>query len=281
MAALFGGLILVAALMAGVWLGVRRQRDRRAQVRRRPFPPAWRDLLETDVALYRVLPEALKDPLHAHILEFLAYKRFEGCGGLALPEEAPLVVAALACMLVLQRPSPVYPGLCSVLLYPKGFRAPRPMLEEDGYFEEEDSEDELDGESWDTGAVVLSWHTVRKQAHRANSPENVVLHEFAHQLAYQEGFADGTGLLTEDSGPRGVFLREYERLQRRAERGRSGVIDEYGASDPAEFFAVISEAFFGQPRRLQLRHGELYEALRQFYGLDPLAWEDAKRAAQT
>jgi Mlc titration factor MtfA (ptsG expression regulator) len=49
-------------------------------------------------------------------------------------------------------------------------------------------------------------------------------------------------------------------------------LNTYGATNPGEFFAVASEAFFEQPQALQAHHTRLYETLKGFYKQDPAAW---------
>jgi Mlc titration factor MtfA (ptsG expression regulator) len=104
---------------------------------------------------------------------------------------------------------------------------------------------------------------------------NVVIHEFAHQLDQERGRANGAPWL----GRREAYARwatvldaEYRALQQRLARGEPGVIDAYAATDPAEFFAVVSEHFFEQPGLLAAAHPALYGELVQCYRTDPLNW---------
>lgn len=265
-------LVAMGLTMAVLWAAWRRRMAmRRAQVRQQSFPAAWRALLEDRVGLYRRLPPPLRKVLHAHMLEFLDGKHFEGCGGLAMTEEIRLTIASLACVPLLGRTGPVYPELSSILVYPAAFAAPN----REGFEGEELEEFELDGESWDIGAVVLAWDSIRREAPRKFHARNVVLHEFAHQLAREEGFADGSALMEGRSGPSRALRHEFELLQQRSARGITGLIDEYAATDPAEFFAVLTEVFFGQPRRLHQRHRQIYEAFQAYYGVNPLEWDDS------
>ena len=54
--------------------------------------------------------------------------------------------------------------------------------------------------------------------------------------------------------------------------GAPTLLDKYGATNHAEFFAVITEAFFERPRALRARHPELYAELQQFYKQDPVQY---------
>ena len=267
-AALAVALLLLLAIMA--WPGsITRFSGRRRQVREKPFPPAWDALLRETVWLYPLIPPSLKPALQAHIQEFMAWKHFEACGGLEIPKDAAIRIAALACIPVLSRPSPIYPHLYSILLYPGAFRRED---KQDIGTERILAEEVLDGESWDAGAVVLSWDAVQRQAADPAQATNVVIHEFAHQLARHEGFSDGSALMDAPSGWGAVFQAEFTTLQREAETGRQGLLDHYGATGEAEFFAVASEAFFLRPRRMRQRRPSLYEALQTYYGLDPAEW---------
>ena len=136
-----------------------------------------------------------------------------------------------------------------------------------------EGEQERLGEAWNSGAVVLSWEDVRFGAADCCDGHNVVLHEFAHQLDMENNVADGAPLLPRRSmyvAWARVLGREYEELQRAVAKNHRTVMDEYGAIDPAEFFAVATETFFEKPAQLNARHPELYEQLREFYQQDPL-----------
>jgi len=201
---------------------------------------------------------------------FLAEKSFEGCGGLELTDEIRVTIAAQACLLLLHREPEYYPGLDVILVYPSAFRSKSTRRE--GMVVMEDDSTRL-GESHDRGIVVVSWDDVRRGAADPNDGHNVVLHEFAHQLDQADGAADGAPELERRSmfGPWARTLgAEFEALETAADRNRKTVIDKYGATNPAEFFAVITETFFEKPRQMKAKHPELYEQLVEFYKQDPL-----------
>ncbi len=258
---------LAAIAMVAAW---RRKTDaHRTCVRLQAFPEPWQAMLEENVGIYKRLPKPLRNMLHQHILEFLDDKHFEGCAGIKISDEMRLTIAALACIPLLGRSGPIYPDLSSILIYPGAFVPPE-TRESDELF---DDESELDGESWDIGAVILAWDSILQEAPRRFHPRNVILHEFAHQLARQEGFADGYDFLDTDSGPGKTLRQEFQHLQQRSRRGITGFIDDYAATNPAEFFAVLTELFFGNPTQLHLRHPRIYEAFRTFYRVHPMEWE--------
>ena len=251
------------------------RRKRREQLKSKPFPPEWEDILDQNVVLYRYLPDPLKKELQAHINVFLGEKTFEGCDGLEINDEIRVTIAAQACILLLNRKQPTYyPTLYSILVYPSAYVATKVTVAGGQRTEEMTVRG---GESWTRGEVVLAWDFVRKAAIDLSFGHNVVLHEFAHQLDQEDGNANGAPILEKGTSYKTwarVFSKEYEELQKNALSGRNDIMDAYGATNPAEFFAVATETFFERPKQMKLSHPELYEELKSYYGLDPLRWFD-------
>ena len=234
-----------------------------------PIPDNWPVIVERNVPLARGLSADERERLLRLVQVFLADKHFEGCGGLALTEEMKVTIAAGACLLLLHLEGPCYPTLRTVLVYPHGFvpksarspgtgqvaRPPVPLM----------------GESWGDGVVVISWDDTVRGARNPADGENVVLHEFAHQLDGEDGVTDGTPILPSGALRTwgGVLSEEYERLRRDTADDRASALDEYGATNKAEFFAVATETFFEKPLQLEREHPELYGQLQQFYHQDP------------
>src|SRR5204863_1858260 len=129
----------------------------------------------------------------------------------------------------------------------------------------------LMGESWGDGVVVISWDDAVRGARNPGDGDNVVLHEFAHQLDAEDGVSDGAPILSPSALRTwgGVLSREYERLRQDAAHDRRSALDEYGATNEAEFFAVATETFFEKPVQLEREHPALYAQLQQFYRQDP------------
>jgi hypothetical protein len=243
---------------------------RRKKIASRPFPDAWLVLLKKNVPLYTQLPEADQDELRRHILVFMAEKRFEGCGGLRMTDQIRVTIAAHACVLLLHRKTDYYPGLKSILVYPRAYVAANTRHLGDGIVLETD--DVRLGESWHRGSVVLSWDDVRRSAADIRDGQNVVFHEFAHQLDSSGGRGDSTPVLRDRSS----FIawaralgEDFENFKRDIEQDRAELLDEYGATDPAEFFAVATECFFEKPKDLQQVYPRLYDELKRFYQQDP------------
>lgn len=250
------------------WLRTRR----RGRLLAQPFPAAWPAYLDSNVAPYRTLSSAEKRRLHDDLRILVAEKNWEGCGGLTMTEEIKVTIAAQAALLLLGIQHDYFPKLMSILVYPSSFLVPdRP--EPDDWLVEED-EDARSGEAWYRGPVILAWDEVLDNGRDPSQGRNLVIHEFAHQLDFEDGILNGTPPLSTRASReawRDVMTGEYERLVRESEEGRDTLLDEYGAQDPMEFFAVVSECFFTQPRPMRSRHPRLYQLLREYYQQDTAA----------
>jgi len=211
---------------------------------------------------------------------FLAEKSFEGADGLAVGDDVRVMIAAQACLLLLHRDTDFYPGLRSIVVYPRGFVVETEEELDDGTVIE--GQEERSGESWYRGSVVLAWDDVLGGAATMRDGYNVVIHEFAHQLDNESGQIDGAPNLGGRARYRewaSVFTPEYERLIDDVAHHRKTVLDKYGATHPAEFFAVATETFFEKPRALRRRHPELYAQLMAYFQQDPaVRFERAGRA---
>ncbi len=253
-----------------VFTATRRQQRRKALLSL-PFPPEWSAILKINFPTYQLFPTQLRQQLNGYIRIFIAEKSFEGCGGLSLTDEIKVTIAAQACMLLLNRKCDCYPKLYSVLVYPSSYVVGTPnsiVLPSTG------SSVRL-GESWNHGTVVLAWDSVKSGALNFRDGHNVAMHEFAHQLDQEDGRADGAPILYERSAYSAwsqVFSKEYELLQRKTLKGKKSVMDKYGATDPAEFFAVATETFFEKPLQMKRKHRELYNELQGFYKVNPIEW---------
>lgn len=240
----------------------------------RPLQPEQLALLARALPIYARMAPALQQQLQRLVVHFLHQKKFVGCAGLEVTEEMRLSIAAQACLLLLNRPSKVYPALHTILVYPGAFVAVRPEVGPGGVVSH--AEQGMLGESWSDGRVVLSWDDVQRGAADWNDGHNVVLHEFAHQLDSESGANNGAPYL----GSRESYLswsavlsRDYANLRHEAWYGRhDSVMDHYGATSPAEFFAVATETFFEKPWQMAERHAALYGELQKYYRVDPREW---------
>jgi Mlc titration factor MtfA (ptsG expression regulator) len=263
--------LVVVAIVLALW--VPRYRLRRAVAA--PFPEEWVQILERNIGVYRNLPMPLRLQLRLLIKQFLHQKHFSGAGGLEVSDEMRVTIAAQACMLQLNRHGGLYPGLKYIILYPSAFVVTR--REVDGAGVVSHGRKGMLGESWQNGKVILAWDNVMHGARNFVDGSNVVLHEFAHQLDSETGSADGAPLLAGKSSYRSwanALSDEFRELQRDARIGRRSLMDHYGATNPAEFFAVTTETSFEKPRRMAKHHQELFDVLKAYYRVDPRDWQE-------
>lgn len=239
----------------------------------RPFPGDWLEILRRRLPFYDSLPANAQDRLQNLIKVFLQDKQFIGCAGQQIDDEIRVTVAAQACLLILNRSSNPYQDLNAILVYPSTFVATREIRDDLGLVST--NHIALLGESWGQGKVVLAWDNVETGVRNLQDGHNVVLHEFAHQLDNQSGAHNGAPLLRTRGAYKSwahVFSKEFEELQRDAASGHKTLLDHYGATNPAEFFAVTTETFFECPEKMRSSHRELFQELTKFYGIDPTNW---------
>jgi Mlc titration factor MtfA (ptsG expression regulator) len=256
------------------------KQNRRRRLRARPFPKEWLALIQRHVVFFHKLTAGDRAELLGHIQVFLAEKRFEGCGGFAITDEVRVTIAAQACLLLLHRRTDYFPGLLTILVYPLTY-----MVQEDHQVAEHVWEEGTVSRLGETGrrmgSLVLSWGAVKHGAADPSDGKNVVLHEFAHQLDYENHAADGVPVLAtreQQLAWSEVMRTEFASLRAADETGIPTLLDTYGATDPAEFFAVSVEAFFEQPRALRAHHPRLYAELQKYFKQDPAEYS-AEQAA--
>jgi len=246
------------------------KKRRREKLMGEPLPDEWLSIVHRNVPYVASLSASDQAELQGLMQVFLDEKRFEGCGGLEITDEIRVTIAAQACVLLLHRETNFYPKLQSILVYPQAYVS-RELHRNDQHVMTEGPQARL-GESWGHGSVVLSWDDVRRGAFDVRDGHNVVFHEFAHQLDQENSVGPGAPTLDKRSmylAWARVLGHEYEALLDSLEHHRRTFIDPYGATNPAEFFAVVTELFFEKPKQLAKRHPELYEQLRGFYKQDP------------
>jgi Mlc titration factor MtfA (ptsG expression regulator) len=244
---------------------------RRKALRARPFPEAWRPIVAASVPYVSTLSPEDRSELEGHVQVFLDEKKFEGCGGLEMTDEIRVTIASQACLLLLHRETDYFPDLDVVLVYPNTYVAPTREYFAGGVALA-DRQARL-GQSA-SGVVVLAWDAVRRGASDVHDGHNVTLHEFAHQLDQEDGAVDGAPVLSGRAMYTAwahVFGDEFAHLVDDVAKNHRTDIDAYGATNPAEFFAVVTEMFFEKPRQLRRRHPELYQQLALFYRQDPAA----------
>ncbi|MES2105766.1 MAG: M90 family metallopeptidase [Pseudomonadota bacterium] len=263
-------LIFSLLLMALVfWL----PRYRLQRAIRQPFPGNYSRILRRNIPAYAKMPAHLQLQLKRLVKQFLHEKKFIGCDGFRMNDEVRVTIAGKACMLLLNRPARVFPDLKLVLVYPSAFIAPRTELGAGGIVTH--ANQTLSGESWSDGRVILAWDHVQQKNADAVDGHNVVLHEFAHQLDSETGSTNGAPLLMGKARYQrwsAVMMNEYQKLQQAAAYHMESALDYYGATNPAEFFAVATESFFEKSWQMAEFHPELFAELREYYRVDPREW---------
>lgn len=242
------------------WLGVGKK------------PPAIPESLWAQVESRLPFLDYLDPPdrtrLRALALGLLGEKQFYGAQGLVLTDAMMLGIALQACLPVLNIGLQAYRGWVGIIVYPGDFVVPRQDVDEAGVVHE--YQDEVLGEAWEGGPVLVSWF----EEDDAPAGVNVVIHEFAHKLDMENGGVDGLPPLPAHMSRHdwaAAFTPAYEALCAQVDAGADTVLDPYATEHPGEFFAVASEAFFESPQDLQAAFPAVYAQLRSYYGLDPAA----------
>ncbi len=242
------------------------RRRRAAQI---DIPLALWDEIESGLFFLDHLTPDERERLRQMAREFIAGKEWSGARGLRLTPRIQLAIALQACLPILHLGLDWYAGWVGIVVYPGDFVIPRQVIDEDGVVHEYD--DEVMGEAWYGGPVLISWFDDPEDTHGIN----VVIHEFAHKLDMKNGDADGLPPLHEKMSRRRwieVMSTAFEDFRRRVDCGEDTALDPYAAELPTEFFAVASEAFFEAPAMLRNEYPEVYEQLRLFYRQDPAAY---------
>ncbi len=266
-------LLLMLAIITGIIISPLVTAWRRNRLNKKLFPVAWLKLIAENIKPYHQLSPFQQKQLQGNVQILLAEKQFLGCGGLKITEEMKVLITAQASLLLLNNTRSYFPNLRTILVYPGAYIANQRSAVISSVVEERQVV--RLGESWSRDQVVLSWQHIEQDIHSWRDGRNLVLHEFTHQLDSEEGKTAGVPILSQSEYYRDwsiVMSSEYQQLCQNVAQGRKIVIDAYGATNPAEFFAVATETFFEKPQRLQKKHPDLYRLLQRYYQLDPVQW---------
>ncbi len=251
------------------WLRTRRRRLLLAE----PFPVRWLGFLDRNVAHYRRLSSPEQSLLRDIARILIAEKRWYGRGGLFVTEEMKITIAAQAALLLLGTHRSYYSRVRDICVFPTEFRTP---VAEDDWEDDGLSETPLAGQAVDHGPVLLAWDQVLPEGQNLGMGQNVVMHEFAHQLDFAEGITRRGPKLGDpslESRWHYVMSVAFEDHCRAIKRG--GVrtfFTPYSAASEAEFFAAATEAFYCRSKMLKRLHPEMYELFMAYYRVDPTMW---------
>ena len=244
-------------------------------IRRLRRPPSlddalWRDAI-AHVPFVAALEPARQSRLHVLASRFLHEKAITPIGELVLDDAQRVQLAALCCLPLIEFGEQGLHGWSQLLVYPNAFRVNRTHIDAAGVLHEWD--DDLIGEAWETGPVILSWADVQEDLAAPRDGFCVAAHEIAHKLDALDGALDGTPPLprawqrqwAED------FQRSFDAFTRHVGRGRRSDIDPYAAEAPEEFFAVCTEYHFSAPGVLRAAFPDVAAHLARLYGPSPFA----------
>lgn len=255
--------------MIFAWLKARK----RKKIVEQEFSQNWRVILQEMVSHYNYLGEPDQDHLEKLIQIFIAEKNFEGCNGLEITDTIKVTIAAQACMLLLGLSHDLYKKLDSILVYPSTVVIPESRV---SMFSQSPNitrnEVAILGQAFMRGPVILIWDAVKLGAKHPERGHNVVYHEFAHIIDMYDGKADGTPILSSKGQYKKwakICTKEFFLLKERSQAGKKTFLDEYGATNEPEFFAVATEYFFDKPKKMKKKHPSLYTLLQNFYNQDP------------
>ncbi len=242
--------------------------DRRIIQRSGITPAEWEAAFST-LPLLKGLTKSEQTRLQELATLFLHQKAIEGAHGLVITQHMQLIIALQACLPILELGLDSYAGWYSVIVYPSGFAPKRVVVDEYGV--EHQVQSGLSGESWLRGPVILSWDDTEHAG--VIDGDNLVIHEFAHKLDMQNGQANGFPHL--HPGMKATAWTEalhagFDDFQHQCDRYKHIGINCYGASSPAEFFAVLSEVFFERPDVILNHYPAVFEQLKLYYRQDPL-----------
>ena len=246
---------------------LRRWRRSRIVANAQLDPELWRRVLAR-LPFLDGLSEAERERLRECVILFLNCKSVRGAGGLELDYEMQLTIAAQACIPILNLDVDYYRGWVEVIVYPDEFIPTIEYTDEAGVVHTD--REPMAGEAWLQGPVILSWADVAPAADE--SGVNVVIHEFAHKIDMLNGDANGFPPLHREMSRTEwsqAFSSAYEDFCRRVDADEELAIDPYAADSPAEFFAVMTEAFFEIPHEVAHLYPDVYRQLQLFYRQDP------------
>ena len=232
-----------------------------------PFPNGWDAYLEGNIAFFRKLSAGEQARLRNIVRVMVAEKSWEGCHDLQLTDEMKVTIAGQAGLMLLGIDHSYFDRVPTILVYPSGFRIPRDRFRE--------GSDGVIGEAVYHGPVILAWDEVLPQGRHPSLGESVVIHEFAHQLDFLDGYAGGTPEIPDAKQAEHweeVMASAYANHLHDLQTGRETLLGEYAGSNRTEFFAVVSERYFMTPKLCKRSYPDLYDLLLSYYRVEPIKW---------
>lgn len=227
--------------------------------------------MRSNVPWVMALDDARDARLRDLAARFLLEKTISPVGGLTLDEAQRCMLAAMCCLPLLEFGTEGLRGWSQLIVYPDAFRVNRTHVDAAGVLHE--WEDELIGEAWELGPVILSWADVMADCEDPGAGFCAASHEIAHKLDVLDGALDGTPPLPRPWQREWArdFQAAYDELAQQVDAGRDTAIDGYAAEAPEEFFAVVTEYHFSDPALLRRTMPKVAAHLERFYGASPFA----------
>ena len=243
------------------------RKRRRQRLSTQPFPAAWHDIVDSNARFVYALSPVLQQKIARAIQIIVAEKNWEGCGGLLMTDEQRVTIAAHMARMTVHYEADYFDDVLSILVYPAAYQAQSQKQIAGGVIVE--GSDGRLGEAWHRGPVILSWADVLDNVRDPYPRRNVIIHEFAHQLDMRNGGqADGIPTIEAAVAARRwsqIIPASFEELQYRCRHHLPSLLDCYGATSPAEFFAVASESYFEQPVEFESEWPVVFELFDDFY----------------
>lgn len=240
---------------------------RRLRAAPRDLPDDLWELARARVRLLDDLDEADLARLRQVTARFLASRNLVGVQGLELDDAMRAVIAVQASLPLLNLPFEWLGHWHDVVVYPGEFRVRRTHQDSDTQVVTE-WDDELAGEAWEAGPIILSWSDVERDLEAPFEGFNVVIHEIAHKIDMAGGASDGMPPIRDREARRRwreVMQAAFDELNRLLDEGLETPIDPYAAEAPDEFFATVSEYWFSSPDVLETALPDVYREFSRFY----------------
>ncbi len=248
-----------------MWWGSKHNREK---LLAQPFPEEWERYLRQNIVYFRKLSAAEQGRLRGIVRVMAAEKTWEGCHDLVVTDEMKVTISGQAGLTIVGIEHSYFDRVPTILVYPSGFRIPQDQTQGDN--------SAVIGQAVYRGPVILAWDEILAQGRDPSMGENVVIHEFAHQLDYLDGYAGGTPELGDPQLVEHweeVMARAYENHLQDLRMDRDTLLGEYAGTNLTEFFAVVSERYFMVPRPLKRFYPELHALLASYYKVDPSRWQ--------
>ncbi len=235
----------------------------------KPFPKEYEEILK-NIPIYNKLKSADRERIKKSILLFTETKKFQGVK-LTVNSEIKVTIAFYACLLLLRiETRNCYDNLLTIIVYPHTVIVQQ-VKNSGGIYSKEEML--IEGQSAND-TLVVAWDDAKKEVFHIGK-DNVLIHEFAHEIDFLDGEIDGIPPLPKAKYQEwaNVLYSDFEKLREKALQnrywGKYKILGSYAATNEAEFFAVATERFFGTPKSLKKHFPKLYNELKEFYKFDP------------